>query len=152
MKSSQSVSHSVMFDSLRPLGLQAPLFTEFSRQEHWSGEPSPSPGDLPHPGIEPRSPALQADSKWNSWGRQFPRPLPALMLSVSMTLWPVNALFAPLWIRAPTLLSSWSVPSVRANILCSPRFNLTYLFIHEIFLCLNLGGFSSLSSHGIQIL
>ena len=34
----------------------------FSRQEHWSGQPFPSPGDLPHPGIEPRSPALRADS------------------------------------------------------------------------------------------
>ena len=35
---------------------------EFSRSEHWSGQPFPSPGDLPNPGIEPRSPALQADS------------------------------------------------------------------------------------------
>ena len=34
----------------------------FSRQEYWSGQPFPSPGDLPSPGIEPRSPALQADS------------------------------------------------------------------------------------------
>ena len=34
---------------------------EFSRQEYWSGLPIPSPGDLPDPGIEPRSPALQAD-------------------------------------------------------------------------------------------
>ena len=34
----------------------------FSRPEHWSGWPFPSPGDLPNPGIEPRSPALQADS------------------------------------------------------------------------------------------
>ena len=33
----------------------------FSRQECWSGLPFPSPGDLPDPGIEPRSPALQAD-------------------------------------------------------------------------------------------
>ena len=33
-----------------------------SRQESWSGLPLPSPGDLPDPGIEPRSPALQADS------------------------------------------------------------------------------------------
>ena len=31
----------------------------FSRQEYWSGLPFPSPGDLPNPGIEPRSPALQ---------------------------------------------------------------------------------------------
>ena len=35
---------------------------EFSRQEYWSGLPFPSPGDLPDPGTEPRSPALQADS------------------------------------------------------------------------------------------
>ena len=34
----------------------------FPRQEYWSGLPCPSPGDLPHPGIEPVSPALQADS------------------------------------------------------------------------------------------
>jgi len=34
----------------------------FSREEYWSGLPCPSPGDLPNPGIEPRSPALQADS------------------------------------------------------------------------------------------
>ena len=35
---------------------------EFSRQEHWSGLPFPSPGDLPDPGIEPGSPVLHADS------------------------------------------------------------------------------------------
>ena len=40
----------------------APLSMGFSRQEHWSGLPFPSPGDLPDPGIEPRSPALQADA------------------------------------------------------------------------------------------
>ena len=41
---------------------QAPLFMGFSRQEYWSRLPFPSPGDLPNPGIEPRSPALQADA------------------------------------------------------------------------------------------
>ena len=35
---------------------------EFSRQAYWSGLPCPSPGDLPDPGIEPVSPALQVDS------------------------------------------------------------------------------------------
>ena len=35
---------------------------EFSRQQYWSGLPFPSPGYLPDPGIEPRSPTLQADS------------------------------------------------------------------------------------------
>ena len=34
----------------------------FSRQEYWSGLPFPSPGDLPNPGIKPRSPALQVNS------------------------------------------------------------------------------------------
>ena len=41
---------------------QTPLSTGFSRQEYWSGLPCPPPGDLPDPGIEPLSPALQADS------------------------------------------------------------------------------------------
>ena len=35
---------------------------EFSRQEYWSGQLFPSPGDLPNPGTEPRSPTLQADA------------------------------------------------------------------------------------------
>ena len=43
----------------RTVAHQAPLFTGFSRQEYWSGLPFPSPGDLPDPGIKPRSPALQ---------------------------------------------------------------------------------------------
>ena len=41
---------------------QAPLSMGLSRQEYWNGLPFPSPGDLPNPGIKPRSPALQADS------------------------------------------------------------------------------------------
>ena len=41
---------------------QAPLYVGFSRQEYWSGLLFPSPGALPDPGIESRSPALQADS------------------------------------------------------------------------------------------
>ena len=51
--------HTVM----TPLSIahQAPLSMGFSRQECWSGLPFPSPGDLSDPGIEPRSPELQAD-------------------------------------------------------------------------------------------
>ena len=58
-------SRSVMSDSLRPpraVAYQSPLSMGFSRQEYWSGLPFPSPGDLPDPGIEPRSPTLQADT------------------------------------------------------------------------------------------
>ena len=41
---------------------QAPPSMGFSRQEYWSGLPFPSPGNLPNPGIGPRSPTLQADA------------------------------------------------------------------------------------------
>ena len=59
------VSHSVVSDSfvtLWTVDRQAPLSMGFSRQEHWSGLPFPSQRDLPDPGTEPKSPALQADS------------------------------------------------------------------------------------------
>ena len=57
-------SHSVVSDSAIPWTVvyQASLSMGFSRQEYWRGLPFPSPGDLPDPGIEPRSPALQADA------------------------------------------------------------------------------------------
>ena len=53
-----------MSDSVTPrtVAFQAPLSTGFSRQEYWSGLPLPSPGYLLLSGIEPVSPALQADS------------------------------------------------------------------------------------------
>ena len=47
---------------------QARLSMGFFRQEYCSGLPFPSPGDLPDPGIEPRSPTLQADSLLSHWG------------------------------------------------------------------------------------
>ena len=61
---SENVSHSVMSYSVTPwtVARQTPLSMEFSRQEYWSELPFPSPGDLPDPGIELGSPALQADS------------------------------------------------------------------------------------------
>ena len=72
----ESVSHSVISNSLvvvvskscpavvipRSAACQAPLSMGFSRREYWSGLPFPSPGDLPNPGIELGSLALQADS------------------------------------------------------------------------------------------
>ena len=59
------VSRSVVSDSFHPLGMYTArvlLSMGFSRKDYWSGEPCPSPGDLPNPGIKPRSPTLQADS------------------------------------------------------------------------------------------
>ena len=90
----QSFEHNIFVKSLSRVWLfaipwtavyQASLSLGFSRQEYWSGLPFPSPGDLPDPWIEPRSPAFQADalpseppgkhsysiflyiSKWSSW-------------------------------------------------------------------------------------
>ena len=51
-----------LFMTLRSIPSQASLSMGFSRQEYWSGLPFPSPGDLPDLGIDPRSPALQAES------------------------------------------------------------------------------------------
>ena len=53
-------SHVQLFVTLWTVVCQAPLSMGFSRQEYWSGLPFLSPGDLPDPGIEPRSPALEA--------------------------------------------------------------------------------------------
>ena len=62
LSSVQSLSHVRLFVTLWTVAHQAPPSMEFSRQEYWSGLPFPSPGDLSNPGIEPRSPTLQADA------------------------------------------------------------------------------------------
>ena len=55
-------SHVQLFVTPWTVAYQAPPSMEFSKQEYWSGLQFPPPGDLPNPGIEPESPALQADS------------------------------------------------------------------------------------------
>ena len=57
------------------IACQAPQSIGFSRQEYWSGLPFHAPGDLPDPGIEPRSPVLQAVS--------LPTELPGKPLAVA---------------------------------------------------------------------
>ena len=57
-----------LFVALWTVAHQTPLSIGFSRQEYWSGLPFPFPGDLPNPGIQVGSPALQMDS--------FPSELP----------------------------------------------------------------------------
>ena len=58
----KSLSHVQLFVTPWTVAHQASPSMGFSRQECWSGLPFPSPGDLPYPGIEPRSPALKADA------------------------------------------------------------------------------------------
>ena len=58
----KSLSRVRLFVTPWAVAYQIPQSMEFSRQEYWSGLPFPSPGDLPDTGIEPSSPALQADT------------------------------------------------------------------------------------------
>ena len=58
----KSLSRVQIFVILWTVAYQAPLSMGLSRQEYWSGLPFPSPVDLPHPGIKPGSPALDADT------------------------------------------------------------------------------------------
>ena len=58
----KSLSRVPLFATPSTVAHQAPLSMGFSRQEYWSGLSFPFPGDLPDPGIKPRSPALQADT------------------------------------------------------------------------------------------
>ena len=58
----KSLSRVRLFTTLWTVAYQAPPSMGFSRQEYWSGLPFPSPGDLPNPGIESRSPPLEAEA------------------------------------------------------------------------------------------
>ena len=68
---------------------QASLPIKFSRQEYWSGLPFPSPGDLPDPGFEPVSPALQADA--------LPSELHLLSLVISHHPYRTFVKLFPIW-------------------------------------------------------
>ena len=65
------------------VALHVPLSIGLSRQEYWSGLPFPSPGDLPDPGIEPGSAALQADSLSTELPRKPPRRVIYIYLGVN---------------------------------------------------------------------
>ena len=78
------ISHVWLSAAPWAIGQQSPLSMEFPRQEYWSGLPFLTPGDLPDPGIEPRSLALQADSYtiWATWEAQY---------GLKTTIWSGNA-------------------------------------------------------------
>ena len=62
IQSVKSLSRVRLFATPWTVAYQTPPSMGFSRQEYWRESPFPSPGDLPDPGIEPRSPALQTDA------------------------------------------------------------------------------------------
>ena len=73
---------------------QAVLSMEFSRQEYWSGLPCPPPGNLPNPGVEPRPPALQADSL----PFELPRKPYLRFLPICSQLFPLVSILEIIWL------------------------------------------------------
>ena len=92
----------------------------FSRQEYWSGLPCPPPGELPNPGIKPRSPALQADSLPSEPQR---KPKNTGMSSLSL----LQGIF-------PTQGSNPDLPHCRRILyqLSHQASSVTYLFLSEV--------------------
>ena len=84
----KSLSRVRLFAILWTVAYQAPPSMGFSRQEYWSGLPSPSPGDFPEPGTEPRSPALQAYGL-----RSEPPGKPVMIGQLILNLWTVARYF-----------------------------------------------------------
>ena len=93
------------------LAYQAPLSVWFSRQEYWSGLPFPSPGDLPNPGIKPRSPHCRrtfyplSHTKMPPKYQQSTLSIQALAFLLS---WSPSASYPPLLFPLKRALSMWS--------------------------------------------
>ena len=66
---------------------KVPLSMEFSRQKYWSGQPFPSPGDLPNPGIEPRYPTVQMGFFTSESPGKLMLPLTCSIMSASNPLY-----------------------------------------------------------------
>ena len=104
---------------------QIPPSMESSRQEYWSGLPFPSPGDLPDPGIKPRSPALQANTLLSE--------PPVLYLSCHRTEKTIH--LKRLWGRfyKPALRYS-TLPEINYSVYeilnLKPKLNVLYLLAH----------------------
>ena len=90
------------------LAYQAPLSIEFSRQEHWSGLPFPSPGDLPNPGIEPGSPTLRADTLPSEPPRNWPEYKPVnKVYSCNLSMYFYQSLNFTVFLMTVSLLTIW---------------------------------------------
>ena len=101
-----------LFVTLWMVAYQAPPSMGFSRQEHCSGLPFPSPGDLPDPGIEPGSPSLQADTLTSEPPGKDKVPIPILIYEKKKKIFKSKCCLEGLslgrraWIKSGGLLSS----------------------------------------------
>ena len=117
LNQSESVSHSVVSNSLWPHGLslpgsQAPLFKGFPRQEYWSGLPFPPLGNFPDPGIKPTSPELA--------GRFFTKSFLSQVIQSSSQ--PVS-LFGPSLVLLPSSLKKGlaNLKMSSGGVACPPK-------------------------------
>ena len=121
-----------LFVTLWIVAHQAPLPMEFSRQEYWSGLPFPSPGDLPHLGIKPCSPAFQADSlPSESPGKPSSVQFSYSVVSDSATPWTIACQASLSINNSQSLLKLMSIESVTPSnhlILCCPLLLLPSIF------------------------
>ena len=122
----KSLSRVRLFAAPWTIAYQDPLSMGFSRQEYWSGLPFPSPGDLPNPGIEPRSPALQADASPSKPLLQLSKPLiqfsivgwsyvPSLLFTWGQTMVEVVKIMATSFKRSHACIATLSDPSCAAG-------------------------------------
>ena len=116
----KSLSHVRLFATSWTVAYQAPPTVGFSR--HWSGVSFPSPGDLLNPGIEPGSPALQADA--------VPSEPPGKLNYISVKLGGKE-------LNTYYLLQNMS-PSTRGQIRITLRRTLGFLKIVLLYICINI--------------
>ena len=91
---------------------QAPVSIEFSRQEYWSGQLFPFPGDLPNPGMEPGSPVLQADSLLS----EPPEKAPTGLEEATSLRYPTAFVHQPMTINV-SALNSVTTPGIPRGII-----------------------------------
>ena len=104
----KSLSRVWLFATPWTIAHQTPPSMEFFRQGYWSGLPIPSPGDLPNPGIELRSPALQADALPSE-----PPGNPSILDS-----WPLFCYFSLLSLLCSLMIFAYQWPLVHLLLIC----------------------------------
>ena len=124
----KSLSHVWLLRTPQTVACQAPLSMGFSGQEYWSGLPFPSPGDLPYPGIEPETPALQVDPLSSE---PAGKPYKRTRKSSSFILLHVAAQFSKQGVHASFWLMSLFVYLPRSGIVGS-FFSSTFSFFRII--------------------
>ena len=107
----KSLSRVLLLTTLWTIAYQASQSIEFSKKEYWSGLTFPSPGDLPNPGIEPRSPTLQANTLPSEPAETQNRQYSNILFNINIL---INILEQDVWKRSYRLFD----PLIQVNFKC----------------------------------